>query len=323
MNRLQSIREIDGLSQAQLGEQLGLSAQMISAVEKGSRPFNGDLSALGYADHRFGLPDMSEPLHRSRASTRVAARKRAKELLRFAGEVFGELRATTEGAPTLAVRRGEEIAGYGDIDDLARDLRHGLSVEESGPIRNLTAVAERAGVCIVPIVVEGIDGLSAWVGDVPVIGLNPNVPGDRFRLTLAHELAHLLHHRRPSETSESEANLFASTLLFPAEEFDDLVPGRLQLRDFVSLKSSWGVSVAAMIYRAHELDYIDDRRYRSLQIQMSKWKRNEPASFDPVHGELFTRMIAVNGGAATVSENLGVRRQHLDVVSRWRHLRIA
>ncbi len=323
MNRLQSIREIEGLSQAQLGQQLGLSAQMVSAIEKGSRPFAGDLTILGYSEDRLNIPDMSEPLHRSRASTKVAARKRAKELLRLAGEVFEELRRKTDGAPVLALRRGEPFMDVGDIDDFARDLRHALMVEESGPIRNLTAVAERAGACIVPISVEGVDGLSAWVDDVPVIGLNPTVPGDRFRLTLAHELAHLLHHRKTTEASESEANLFASTLLFPADEFDDLVPGSLQLRDFVNLKSSWGVSVAALVYRAHEIGYIDDRRYRSLQIQMSKWRRNEPASFVPVYGELMNRLIAVNGGSRQVAMDLGVSKRHLDELSKWHNLRIA
>lgn len=323
MNRLQSVREIEGLSQAQLGLELGLSAQMISAIEKGSRPFAGDLTPLGYSNDRLTLPDMSEPLHRSRASTKVAARKRAKELLRLAGEVFEELRRETDGAPTLALRPGEPLTGVGDVDDLARDLRHTLMVEESGPIRNLTAVVERAGVCVVPMSVEGVDGLSAWVGEVPVIGLNPLVPGDRFRLTLAHELAHLLHHRMSTGSSESEANLFASTLLFPAEEFDDLVPGKLQLRDFVNLKSSWGVSVAALIYRAHELGYIDDRRYRSLQIQMSKWRRKEPASFLPVHGELMNRLLDVNGGTREVAVKLGVSKRHLDELSKWHSLRIA
>ncbi|TQK73347.1 ImmA/IrrE family metallo-endopeptidase [Nocardioides sp. SLBN-35] len=323
MNRLRSYRMIEGIAQDQLGELLGLSPQMISAVEGGRRSFNGDLAPLGYSNDRLELPDMSEPLHRQRASTKVATRKRAKELIRLAGEVFGELRERTAGAPDLMLRPGAAPISLDDLDDLALDVRYSLRHEESGAIRNLTSLVERAGVCLVPIVGLGVDGLSSWVGDVPVIGLAPNVPGDRFRLTLGHELAHLLFHKRPTATTEHEANRFASNLLFPQSEFEEQMPDRPQLRDFVALKSSWGVSVAALVYRAHDLEIIDDSRYRALQIQMSKWRRNEPGQFNPVHGELMSRLIETNGGTAAVAKDLGVNPKHLAELGNWSHLRVA
>lgn len=323
MNRLLSYREIEGLSQEQLGERLGLSAQMVSAIEKGTRSFAGDLTPIGYANDRFAIPDMSEPLHRQRAATKVATRKRAKELLRLGGEVFGELRESTNGSPKLVLTPGHAPTSMDEIDDLAADFRYSLRQEEHGPIRNLTSIVERAGVCILPIVGLGIDGISAWVGNVPVIGVAPNVPGDRFRLTLGHELAHLLLHKRPSSVTEAEANRFASNLLFPRAEFDDLIPSNPQLRDFVNLKSSWGVSAAALIYRAHDLEYIDDKRYRALQIQMSRWRRTEPAYFAPAHGELMNALVTKNGGSEAVARVLGVKREHLDELSNWSHLRVA
>lgn len=323
MNRLLSYREIEGLSQEQLGERLGLSAQMVSAIEKGTRSFAGDLTPIGYANDRFAIPDMSEPLHRQRAATKVATRKRAKELLRLGGEVFGELRESTSGSPKVVLTPGDAPTSMDEIDDLAADVRYSLRQEEHGPIRNLTSLVERAGVCLLPIIGLGIDGISAWVGNVPVIGVAPNVSGDRFRLTLAHELAHLLIHKRPDSTTEAEANRFASNLLFPRAEFDDLIPSNPQLRDFVRLKSSWGVSAAALIYRAHDLEYIDDKRYRALQIQMSRWRRTEPAYFAPVHGELMNALITRNGGSDAVARDLGVKREHLEELSNWSHLRVA
>lgn len=324
MNRFRAFRMIEGISQEQLGETLGLSVAMVSSIESGRRAFTGDLSALGYSNERFTLPDMSEPLHRQRASTKVSARKRAQELLRLAGEVFAELRARTPRAPAVGVSPLPGPMSADDLDDLATDTRYSLQHEPSGPIRNLTSLVERAGVCIIPIVgLDGVDGLSSWVEGVPVIGLSPSVPGDRYRLTLGHELAHLLLHKRPGPTSEAEANQFAFNLMFPRAEFDALLPERPQLRDFVALKSAWGVSVAALVYRAHELGYLDDARYRALQIQMSKWRRSEPAPFSPVHGELMGRLVEANGGAASVSANLGFNRQHLQELYRWSHLRVA
>lgn len=177
---------------------VGLSPQMISAIEGGRSAFIGDLAPLGYSNKRFELPDMSAPLHRQRASTRVAARNRAQELLRLAGEVFGELRDRTDRSPELALDPLATPTSLDDLDDLALELRYILRHDSSGPIRNLTALVERAGVCVIPVVgLDGVDGLSSWVGDVPVIGLSPSTPGDRFRLTLGHELAHLLLHKRP------------------------------------------------------------------------------------------------------------------------------
>lgn len=324
MNRLRAYRDLEDISQEELGKILGLSPQMISAVEGGRRTFAGDLSELGYSNERLHLPDMSEPLHRQKASTKVAARKRAHELVRLAGEVFRELRAVTPRSPDPLLERVAAPMSMEEADDLATEMRYTLGQEPHGPIRNLTAAIERAGVCIVPIVgLEGIDGLSSWVDGVPVIGLSPSVPGDRFRLTVGHETAHLMFHRRPGAHAEREANRFAAALLFPRDEFDAQMSDRPSLRHFVSLKTAWGVSVAALVYQAHDLGYIDDQRYRSLQIQMSKWRKNEPASFAPVHGELLNRLISANGGVDAVASNLGVNRKHLQALTSWAHLRLA
>jgi len=324
MNRLRSYREIEGLNQEELGKLLDLSPQMISAVEGGRRPFLGDLSPLGYSNDRLELPEMSEPLHRQRASTKVAARKRAHELLRLAGEVFAELQRVTDRAPKLAIEPLAPVSSPEELEDASTELRYMIRHEANGPIRNLTSAVERAGVCLVPIVgVAGIDGLSSWVNGVPVIGLSPSVPGDRFRFTLGHELGHLLLHKRPSPDAESEANRFSGALLFPRDEFDEQMPDRPQMKDFVNLKSSWGVAVAALVYRCHELGYIDDSRYRALQIQMSKWRKVEPAYFAPMPGELLNRLVAANGGVDGVAHNLGVNPGHLQEVCNWSHLRIA
>ncbi len=324
MNRLRAYRDIEGINQQELGAILGISPQMVSAIEMGRREFSGDLSALGYSAERLVLPSMSPPLHRTRASTTAAAKKRAHELLRLAGEVFAELCKQTERSPQLRLERSTSPAVLDELEELAIDVRAVLDHEELGPIHNLTAAVERAGVCLVPIVgLDGIDGLSSWVNGVPVIGLSPTVPGDRFRLSLSHELGHLLLHAKRTENTESEAYRFAGALLFPRSEFDAAMPDRPQLRDFIALKQSWAMAVSALVYRAHELEYIDDARYRALQIQMSKWQKLEPGAFEPVHGELFARLVEVNGGPSDVAAKLGVNKQHLSELLNWSHLRLA
>ena len=324
MNRLRAYRDLEGLNQADLAEILDLSPQMVSAIEGGRRPFAGDLSVLGYRNDRLTLPDMSAPMHRARASTLVAAKNRAKELLRLAGEVFNELLLETPNAPMVQMQRLSPVFEIDEIEDQATELRAMLGQDESGPIQNLTALVERAGVCVIPIVgMTGVDGLSAWVNGTPVIGMDPFVPGDRFRFGVAHECGHLTMHSRHHNNVESEANRFAGAFLFPRNDFDSAMGDRMKMQDFISLKSSWGMSIAALIYRAHELGYIDDARYRSLQIQMAKWRRTEPGEFKSRPGALFKRLIDVNGGVDAVADNLGMNPKHLGELVNWSHLRVA
>jgi len=327
--RLAAYRRLEQITQGELAARLGTDRSTVGAIEMGRREMTLDVSNLGYSAERFGaVPSMSEPLHRSRASTRKSARDRAKELLRLGGEVYVELAARHPKVPRPRLQRFPTPESFADVADLAKEIRVGvLEVEEDAPIKNLTSAVERAGIVLVPIVnLPGIDGLSAWVEHadqrVPVIGLNPNVPGDRFRLTVLHEVGHLTMHNTKSDTGESEANHLARTVLIPDEElrelFDRCSP---TLRDFVGLKRRWGISVAALIYGARELGLIDDHRYRSLQIQMAPWRRNEPEAFSPVLGGLLPRLVEVSGGPGPVGDQLGISREHIRDITNWSHLR--
>lgn len=323
MNRLYSYRQIEGISQAELGTVLGISPQLVSAIESGRRSLTVPLDSLGYGSGRVEVPEMTEPLHRQRSTTKVTSTRRAKELLRLAGETFQELAAISPKPPQCGLERIGAPESDTEIAQAAAEVRGAvLGQEESGAIRNLTAAVERAGICLVPIVgLEGIDGISSWVNDQPVIGLSVTVPGDRFRFSLAHEVAHLVLHTKKGEHSEKEANRFASALLMSDEEFELAMPERPLLRDFVELKANWGISVAALVYRARQFEFIDDKRYRSLQIQMSKWRRSEPGEFKPVYGRLLPHLIEANGGTSTVAKHLHLNEDHLRLVSSWTHLR--
>jgi Zn-dependent peptidase ImmA (M78 family) len=326
MNRLRAYRAIEQITQEELGRLLGISTPMVSAIEIGRRPLSAgiDLTPLDYSPDRFTLPEMSTPLHRHRASTRVAMTSRAQELLRLAGEVYDDLRDRTERIPPVSLDRLPPPQSLEDLEELAVNVRYQLRHEEGGPIRNLTAAVERAGVCLVPITgLPGIDGISSWVNGVPVIGVSPQIPGDRFRFTLAHELAHLLIHTQRTADTEHQAQRFAGALLIPREEFHEAMPERPKLRDFIALKSSWGLAVSALVYRAHELNYIDDSRFRALQVQMSKWHKSEPAEFTPVYGQVLPRLMETHGGSEGAGRMLGLNRRHLAETVRWQRLHVA
>ncbi|WP_420612095.1 ImmA/IrrE family metallo-endopeptidase [Candidatus Spongiisocius sp.] len=327
MNRLRSYRRIEGINQKQLGEILGISPQLVSAIESGRRSPTCDITRLGYAPTRIDVAEMTEPLHRQRASTRVTSTRRAKELLRVAGEAFLGLSHVLDPRNKNRLERLGPIQSDADIVECATEVRVGvLEKEESSPIKNLTDAAESAGICLVPIVgLEGIDGISSWVGErpgCPVIGLNVNVAGDRFRLSLAHEIGHLAMHAKRTATTENEAYRFASALLIHDDDFAASMPERPVLRDFIKLKSTWGISVAALVYKAHQLGYLDGRSYRSIQIQMSRWRKTEPGSFAIKPGRLLPKLVRMHGGVLRSARHLGLSPDHLREVITWHPLRV-
>lgn len=149
-----------------------------------------------------------------------------------------------------------------------------------GPIRDLTAWIESAGVFVFEedFGTHRIDGVSQWVNGVGVILVNSTMPTSRRRLTLAHELGHLVLHRDFLDGDvEDEANEFAGALLMPRDSFLATVHDA-SLPELMDAKIGFGVSMQAAFERAFRLlDLAPGRRqafYRQLNAR--NWKVNEP-----------------------------------------------
>ena len=111
----------------------------------------------------------------------------------------------------------------------------------------------------------------------------------REQSTQAHELGHRVLHANilnPQELDaedyrimEKEANQFASEFLLPAQAFEKtLGKDKLDLKNYVLLKDYWHVSIAAMLYRARDLNLLTADEYIKLQKKISyrKWRKVEP-----------------------------------------------
>lgn len=98
----------------------------------------------------------------------------------------------------------------------------------TGPIDNIVSLLEKNGVIVMFLDVddmEKFDGLTMFTtNQAPVIWINRNIPNDRKRFTLAHELGHLVMHLRsenlekPEDQKEIEANEFAGEFLMPESQ---------------------------------------------------------------------------------------------------------
>ena len=64
-----------------------------------------------------------------------------------------------------------------------------------------------------------VDAAHLWLAGLPpLFFVNENLPGDRLRWTLAHEVGHAVMHRNPTGDVEGEANRFASEFLMPRDQ---------------------------------------------------------------------------------------------------------
>jgi Zn-dependent peptidase ImmA (M78 family) len=167
----------------------------------------------------------------------------------------------------------------GSVETIAKTVR-AMWLLPRGPVANITGAIENAGGVVIrhDFGTKSVDATSFRYADMPpMFFVNRNIPGDRLRFTLAHELGHLLMHGIPSPTMEDEADRFASEFLMPAEDIKPAL-SQFSLAKAASLKPYWKVSMWALIRRARDLATISENQYRYLCMAMSAtgYKTREP-----------------------------------------------
>ncbi len=317
--RIRTARQLLGITQEDLGDAVGKSAQQISAIENGTRHASAELiatvaraTALPSSFFDAVPPDIPPDSLRFRklASASRVDTKRAQVLLHEALRVLLKLLIDVNNpAPRLPI--AYDTPDGDEIERLADETRLVLGLGEDGPVRHLTRACERNGIAVAPLVLPGDDvgeavghfGASCWTGgdDPALIGYFVGGPGDRQRLTLAHEVGHLVLHsrRRYVEEPEKEANRFAGALLVPRARMEEAwAHAPLTLRDLRGMKAHWGVSIQALIMRSAQVGMIDEARKTSLFKQLSArgWRKNEPVVVHPEEPILIRRLLAEKFG---------------------------
>ncbi|WP_143307242.1 ImmA/IrrE family metallo-endopeptidase [Chitinophaga vietnamensis] len=182
-----------------------------------------------------------------------------------------------------------DVSQHGSPQDAAHLLRERWRLPK-GKVDNLTKVIEDNGIIIVPFDFGGdkIDGISQYTEkNHPLIFVNNKLSPDRYRLTIAHELGHLiLHFRNPiaeDRDVEAEAFMFASELLVPADDFRKSFE-YLDFKVLTNLKLYWKVSMAALVMKAKHIGSITENQAKYLSAQPSAlgYKLQEPPELSPL-----------------------------------------
>lgn len=287
---ISTVRRARGLTQQELSEVAGVTQAALSRYEGNLRePDDATLNKLADAMGVTGtfMRRSTGVFGAMAVDAHMRRRKTAKATVWKQVEAeLNELRLHSAlVANHVQIYSAQPIPTFDPIDvtpdDAARLVRMQWRMP-IGPVQNLLGWMEAAGCWIIERDwgTNRIDGLSQWVGDRPVIMLNASTPTDRKRWTLAHELGHLvLHSQEVVEDIEDQANDFAAEFLMPIEVIRPRLRN-LKLEVLGGLKREWGVSMAALVERAHRAGLLQPRQRESLYRRFSAlgWRTREPIS---------------------------------------------
>lgn len=179
-----------------------------------------------------------------------------------------------------------KIKNYADVEAAAEKMRDVWDLGES-PLSNLMEMLDDKGVCIIEIEAhESFDGLSGFVDDIPVIILNGSFVLERKRFTLAHELGHVMlkFPKLEPKVKEKLCHAFAGAFLLPKNAISsELINKRQNIAEWElkKLKGIYGISMWAIMARAHTLGLITDSRYKRFCIYANThgWRQDEPGEY--------------------------------------------
>jgi Zn-dependent peptidase ImmA (M78 family)/transcriptional regulator with XRE-family HTH domain len=183
-------------------------------------------------------------------------------------------------------------------DELARDTRRELGIGDDEVVPSVIDVLERFGIRTIENSTDlRIDGLAARYGDEYIVALNPSVSNDRTRFNAGHELAHVLYgdcekDEEGDKSIEARAFEFASNFLLPNGQLKRAFEGQSMVR-LVQFKERFGISLAAMIYRAEKLSFISKQTAKMLWVEFSRrgWKTSEPGFVRPDRATRFEQLV--------------------------------
>lgn len=301
--RLENAMNARGITQIALASILDVSKSTVSKWLKGDHnPRNTD-ERLGDISKVLNIPiewleaedfgETSVSFFRSNTSSTKIGRNVAESRLKWAAEIlfsFSEWVDYPEvNLPKIHTYDEWRRLGDEDIIKIAKECRKLWHLDDR-PISDLMFTCEMAGICVVQeeLGYPKMDGLSFWYRNRPFIYLNTDkYSACRGRFNLAHELFHLIAHKFVPEADykklsvykliESQANLFASELIYPSDQFTgDLIYPSID--SLLILKRKWKLSLAALVFKAQYLDLVDEVRAVNIWRTLARknWKKIEP-----------------------------------------------
>lgn len=275
--RLNQARLMNGITMEELGKSVrpAVSRQAINKYEKGqtmpdSRMLIAFGRALGVKPDYFFRPFtvtvdriMFQKNSRLPAKTVAAIRERVREEL----ERYLEIEELCGSECGFCLKKHVAADGL-QACEAAKAVRLELGLGMDG-ISNVIEVFEDNGIKVIET--DGdcmFGGLSGYANDnIPLIVINRNLSTENKRVTLLHELAHLIldfGDVADPDTMENICDLFAIELLLPAEVLKTRlghVRHDISLEELSDIQKQYGASIDTIMIALRNAGVISSRRY--------------------------------------------------------------
>ncbi|MBQ0016584.1 MAG: ImmA/IrrE family metallo-endopeptidase [Bacteroidales bacterium] len=309
--RLVNARKIRCLSQRELSNKLEgqVSPTAIEKYEKGlMMPSSSALillsKALGMKLDYFFRPftvaiDTSKFEFRKSASIGVKKLESIKFMVCAEIEKYLEIEGILGNTTSFTLDYSNILVeGEDEAKLLARKLREDLNIGYDA-IVSAVELLESCGVKIIEIDHdEKFSGTCNTAGTIPVIVINRNMTSERKRITIFHELGHLLMHCAEGVDKEKMCNIFANEVLIPSDKFKNLLGASrhdISLVELQAIQCEYGISVDALMAKAAQLNIITNNRYTSYYKKknaLPAFKEAVDASHYPMeHTNRFERLV--------------------------------
>jgi Zn-dependent peptidase ImmA (M78 family)/DNA-binding XRE family transcriptional regulator len=293
-SRLRDARVARGQTASSLAEVAGVSAAAISQYEHGdASPKPGVLAKLA-GELRLPEPHFFRPtrpvdpapyLYRSLAAATKRAREAAEVRQRWCMDIYDFVLSYVTMPPPKIDDLGFDAnpmrISPEEIERAASTLRAAWGLGD-GPIRNMVETLEAHGCALSRFAfgAEKLSSFSQFAMDRPVVMLNGDYDSAvRCRFNAAHELGHLVLHRRIDQRTadrpevhkqmEAQAHRFAAAFLFPSAAVGDEVYS-LAMDAVRSVKARWLVSMQMVLRRARDLELATQDQYERAMRELSR-----------------------------------------------------
>lgn len=331
--RLKRAREAAGLSLRALAEKVGVSHAAIKKYEEGvNTPDSVQLlklaQALGVRSEYFFRPfevHLQGIEYRKRANTTQKLLKRIHADVLEQAERWHELANLYPQFPVkpfaVPAELPEQIASMDEVEQVAEFVRAHWKLGEN-PLPDLVDVLETQGILVIFTALENetkFDGLTAHIGEQPVIIVSQTWSGDRQRFTLAHELGHLLLHGRLADTLDEEkaCHRFAGAFLLAASALRQQLGQQrrmIEWQELYLLKHEFGLSMAGCLFRARDAGLLDAATFNKMWkvFSMRGWRSCEPGDAYPQEQTILFKQLVYRAlaedwiGESKAAELLGI-----------------
>lgn len=276
-NRLITARKIRCMSQRELARALNgqISASAIEKYEKGTMlPSSKILLLLAKAldmniDYFFRpftvTIDMSKFEFRKTSMIGVKRLEAIKLFIYSEIEKYIEIESIIGGDVTFTLNYADLlIQNDNDAKLLAMRLRKDLNIGLDA-IVSVVDLLESCGIKIIEIDEDvNFSGTCNMANTIPIIVINKNMTSERMRLTILHELAHLLMNCPNDIDKERFCNVFANEMLIPSSQFVKIIGNSrhdISLVELRAIQKEYGISVDALMAKAAQLKVISSNRY--------------------------------------------------------------